>query len=765
MRAWRGSVACVAPGDGSVDQDRFRVARKKARSWKAAGPDGICAFWWKVFPKAAEKLCRGLEEVTEVASPIFPPWFVRGRTVLIPKEGCRGKVDQYRPITCLNTAYKMFTTVLTNILYDHVEENHLLPAEQCALRRGRRGCLDALLVDNMVLQMSIRKAKNLSVVWIDYKKAYDRVPHGWLELVLEAISAPAIVRRSIARLIPMWESKFTMRTDDGPVQTNLTFKRGLFQGDSLSPLLFCLCIAPISQALRSTAAGYRSKRGSVPATHQFYMDDLKLYAQTRKDLADKLGIVDRVTTAVGMELGLRKCAVAHMEKGKVVQCEDFLLPEDRTIAAVSGGETYRYLGIEQVFKSDHEGTRRKLTKAYVKRLRRIWSSDLNAKHKASATVGWAVSMFRYFFNHVLWTKGALVALDRKTRSVIRQYKGHHLPAALERLYLPRRQGGRGLMSLQWSWEREVVSTVMYLYRAEHLQEVVEQQQWLVDNNNRHCLLKCAKSVLNKYDLAELLDEAAMGGGDKRSFLKKCSVMIKDAQLEEAQESLRSKLIHGVYFKQCEKSEDTSGCHIWLSDGRFQSKTEALVVAAQDGVILTRAYRARVLKEPIPQACRVCKKAPETIGHILSACDPLHWTLHKERHDRVVYRLMLALAAKYQLAVPQGLRWGPDGWNGVAVLEGPDAKLSVDLSIPTDKQLTARRPDLVAYLCKEKVIVIFEVACAWEPLVNERELEKFSKYRDLAADLASQNPGWRVKTVPLVVGTLGTVNSFRRGSLS
>ena len=114
----------------------------------------------------------------------------------------------------------------------------------------------------------------------------------------------------------------------------------------------------------------------------------------------------------------------------------------------------------------------------------------------------------------------------------------------------------------------------------------------------------------------------------------------------------------MYYNQCEKSGDTSGCHIWLSDGRFQFKTEALVVAAQDGVILTRAYRARVLKELIPQACRVCKQALETIRHILSACEPLHWT---ERHDKALYRLMLALAAKYQLAVPQGLRWGPDGW--------------------------------------------------------------------------------------------------------
>ena len=150
------------------------------------------------------------------------------------------------------------------------------------------------------------------------QKSYDRVPHGWLQLVLEAISAPAIVRRSIARLIPMWESMFAMRTDDGPVQTNLTFKRGLFQGDFLSPLLFWFCIAPKSQALRLTAAGYRSKHGSVPVTHQFNMDDLKLYAQTQKDMADKLGIVDCVKTAVGMEFGLRKCAVAHIVTGKVV---------------------------------------------------------------------------------------------------------------------------------------------------------------------------------------------------------------------------------------------------------------------------------------------------------------------------------------------------------------------------------------------------------------------------------------------------------------
>ncbi len=106
-----------------------------------------------------------------------------------------------------------------------------------------------------------------------------------------------------------------------------------------------------------------------------------------------------------------------------------LLPKHR---AMLRGSSYCYLGIEQVFHPDHNGIRQNLTKSYLKRLRNIWSSDLNAKHKANATVGWAVALFRYFFNHIMWSKKDLVTLDQKMKSVIRQYGEHHLPASLER---------------------------------------------------------------------------------------------------------------------------------------------------------------------------------------------------------------------------------------------------------------------------------------------------------------------------------------------
>ena len=55
-------------------------------------------------------------------------------------------------------------------------------------------------------------------------------------------------------------------------------------------------------------------------------------------------------------------------------------------------------------------------------------------------------------------------------------------------------------------------------------------------------------------------------------------------------------------------------------------------------------------------------------------------------------------------------------NGVAVLENSKTKLLVDLSILTDRQLTEQQSNIVAYFKDLRQVIIFEIACALEPLV-------------------------------------------------
>ena len=92
------------------------------------------------------------------------------------------------------------------------------------------------------------------------------------------------------------------------------YRRGLFQGDALSPLLFCLCVAPLSIGLRSVT-GYSPKFTPSPVTHQMFVDDLKVYASGENGLEESLKVVERVN-AIGMRVGAQKCATACLRKGR-----------------------------------------------------------------------------------------------------------------------------------------------------------------------------------------------------------------------------------------------------------------------------------------------------------------------------------------------------------------------------------------------------------------------------------------------------------------
>ena len=71
----------------------------KMANWKAPGPDMICTFWIKALPRMASHLKELLLGALN-GDQELPQWFVTGRMVLIPKEGCTGQQDQFRPITC-----------------------------------------------------------------------------------------------------------------------------------------------------------------------------------------------------------------------------------------------------------------------------------------------------------------------------------------------------------------------------------------------------------------------------------------------------------------------------------------------------------------------------------------------------------------------------------------------------------------------------------------------------------------------------------------
>ena len=162
--------------------------------------------------------------------------------------------------------------------------------------------------------------------------------------------------------------------------------------------------------------------------------------------------------------------------------------------------------------------------------------------------------------------------------------------------------------------------------------------------------------------------------------------LREAQTERLKSNLAEKSHQGSYHRQVTNRES----YVWLSEGRLRPQTEALILAAQDDVLHTRWYQNRILKNSRLLMCRECGKAMETVKHILNMCEPKGFSLYKERHDRAILIMLWRLLKEY--GFKQEEPWYK--LEAKPVYDNRSLKILWDPSIPTDDEMTERRPDLV-----------------------------------------------------------------------
>ena len=93
----------------------------------------------------------------------------------------------------------------------------------------------------------------------------------------------------------------------------MKIRRGIFQGDSLSPLLLVLVIIPLILVLRQTKASHEIKKGGKKINHLLFMDDLKLFAKNEYQIDNLVNTVRAFSEDIKMEFGLPKCRVLIMK--------------------------------------------------------------------------------------------------------------------------------------------------------------------------------------------------------------------------------------------------------------------------------------------------------------------------------------------------------------------------------------------------------------------------------------------------------------------
>ena len=75
------------------------------------------------------------------------------------------------------------TVIVVDEVHNHLGEDDLLPEEQKVCHRNSRGTKDQLLIDKTLMKNTRRRKVGLSIVWIDYRKAYDMLAHLWIKKI------------------------------------------------------------------------------------------------------------------------------------------------------------------------------------------------------------------------------------------------------------------------------------------------------------------------------------------------------------------------------------------------------------------------------------------------------------------------------------------------------------------------------------------------------------------------------------------------------
>jgi hypothetical protein len=293
-----------------VTDDKIKKILISLPNSHSAGPDGI--------PNAL--LSNAGHSLIPVLTRFLRSLFVTGtlpsdwrlaNVIPIFKKGARTTCTNYRPISLTSTCCKVAERIVKEAVLAHIEKNQLLNNSQHGFL-PRRSCLTSLLLFFELLTNNVEQGLDTNVIYIDFAKAFDSVPHGRLLYKLKSFGICGAVLSWIESFITNRMQRVVIR---GESSSWANVVSGVPQGSVLGPLLFLLFIDDIDHCfLHSVILKYADDAKVIfPITSGNSMSLLQ---------ADLDRLVDWSRRWL-LGLNLSKCRILHF--GSHNQCHKYYL--------------------------------------------------------------------------------------------------------------------------------------------------------------------------------------------------------------------------------------------------------------------------------------------------------------------------------------------------------------------------------------------------------------------------------------------------------
>ena len=372
---------------------------KQLKSSKAFGPDNIPALLWKDphFSTILLNLCN------HTFSTLTPPKIWRTSQIIpVPKKGDLSLANNYRGISLMSIAAKIYNKLLLNRLIPVVEP--ILRKNQNGFRRGRSTLSQILCLRRLIEESNMSKI-DLALVFVDFSKAFDSVDRSKMFEILRLYGIPEGIVAAIK--VMYTDNSSTVMTTDGETQAFPTLA-GILQGDTLAPFLFIMVVDYIMRVSVDTITekGYllHPRRGSrQPAeylTDTDFADDIALISQSLEHAQDLLQSLEQASNGVGLYLNETKTECLN-------RC---LSNADLVVKTLNGAslkmvEDYVYLGSYISSSEKDFSVRKGMAWSACNDMYKIWTSQLPRRIK--------IEIFRATIEPILLYGSETWTLSRK----------------------------------------------------------------------------------------------------------------------------------------------------------------------------------------------------------------------------------------------------------------------------------------------------------------------------------------------------------------
>ena len=289
----------------------------------------------------------------------------------IYKKGDPAKLGNYRPIALLQTFYKVLAALIKLRIADVIDP--WISKTQFGFRK-KKSTAQAIFIARRLMDMAERQGTNMSLIFLDWQKAFDKVDQHRLIEVLQRLHVPSNILQTISNMYK--EAQFRVVKGENKSEYKAQ-KSGIRQGCPLYPYLFCVLLSAIFQDIKCELNTPKQKEPiqGLQYAEVMYADDTLVFGTHTHTINKLLHLIQAESQKYNLRLNLEKCVnlTINQHQSSVKFLDGSYVPRKEQTAYLGATLTVAVDNRREVLKKIGEAT------GIANQLKLLWSKARTTK--------------------------------------------------------------------------------------------------------------------------------------------------------------------------------------------------------------------------------------------------------------------------------------------------------------------------------------------------------------------------------------------------